>query len=253
MKTSSRPLTVVGHLEELRNRIIFTLVLFLAVFFSLVALPSFSNSFGAGLMNLISDFLLGSLLKEQRMLLIFLDPLEPVFTVLKLSFIVSLLIVSPVLFYQVYAYIKPAFKKQTRKYLVWLFIGAALFLILGVVFSFYMLVPVSFKILIRYGLSTGAQPFLSMGKFFDMFIWMLLLFSLPFELPMAIGVLSRAGIVSAKMLAKTRKLVYLSMAVFAAVITPDPTPVSMLILWAIMLVLFEFGVLLARMFERGKK
>ena len=253
MKTSSRPLTVAGHLEELRKRIIFTLVLFLAVFLGLVCLPSFTGSYGAGLMNFISKFLLGSLLKEQGMSLVFLDPLEPVFTVLKLSFIVSLLAISPVLFYQVYAYIRPAFKKQTGGYLIWLLSGAALFLALGLVFSFYFLVPVSFKILVQYGLSTGAQPVLSMGKFFDMFIWMILLFSLPFELPAVIGVLSRSGLISAKMLVKARKAVYLGMAVFSAIITPDPTPVSMLLLWVMLVILFEFGVFLARMFERGKK
>ena len=52
---------------------------------------------------------------------------------------------------------------------------------------------------------------------------------------------------------KDRKIMYFGMAVFAAAVTPDPTPVSMLILWAMLVLLFEFGIFLARLFERSKK
>ncbi len=253
MRTSLQPLTVVGHLEELRKRIIVCLVIFLAVFLALVTLPSFTDSFGTRIMNFLREFFLKDLVKGAALKLVFLDPLEPVFTVLKLSLLTSLFILSPVFFYQAWAYIGPAFKKKTKKYMLLLFFGAFFFLFLGAVFSFYLLMPISFKILIQYGLSAGAEPVLSMGKFFDMFIVMLVLFAIPFELPVVIGVLSKAGIVSARALAKARKIMYFGMAVFAAAVTPDPTPVSMLILWAMLVLLFEFGIFLARLFERSKK
>lgn len=246
-------MTVVGHLEELRKRIIFCLAAFISVFLAFVTLPSFTDSFGTRMMNFLRQYFLDNLIKGAEIKLVFLDPLEPVFTVLKLTLVASLFLLSPVFLYQVYAYIGPALKKKTRKYILLFFLGAFILLLCGTVFSFYLLMPVSFKILIQYGLATGANPVLSMGKFFDMFIWMLILFALPFELPIVIGILSKTGLVSAKMLAKSRKVMYLGMSVFSAVVTPDPTPVSMLILLAMLLVLFEFGVLIARMYEKGRK
>ncbi|MEI6845686.1 MAG: twin-arginine translocase subunit TatC, partial [Candidatus Firestonebacteria bacterium] len=105
--------------------------------------------------------------------------------------------------------------------------------------------------LISYGMTAGSTPMLSMGKFFDMFVWMFLLFTLPFELPVVIGVLAKAGIVTGEMLSKIRKPAYLALAIFSAAVTPDPTPFSMLILWALLLILFEFGVLLAHLLKKG--
>jgi len=246
-----RPQTIVEHLNELRKRILISLASFFGLLLVLAGLPSFNASFGTRLMKLLQEYLLKNINGAEKLNLVFLDPLEPVFTVLKLSALAAFVILAPLFIYQLYAYIKPAFTKKTRSYAGTVIFGAQILFLLGGAFSLYFLIPASFNILISYGMTAGSTPMLSMGKFFDMFVWMFLLFTLPFELPVVIGVLAKAGIVTGKMLSKIRKPAYLALAIFSAAVTPDPTPFSMLILWALLLILFEFGVLLAHLLKKG--
>ena len=252
-KASGRK-SVVEHLEELRKRLIISICSFLGLFIVFIILPgfSFADSYGARLMKFIQGYMLGNIKGAAALNLVFLDPLEPVFTVMKLSALATLAVLAPLFVYQVYAYLKPAFTRKTSNYLFVLMLGFEIFFILGAVFSFCLLIPASFDILIRFGLSTGALPSLSMGKFFDMFFWMFLLFTLPFELPVLIGVLSKAGIVTRKMLTKIRKPVYLGLVIFAAAVTPDPTIFSMSLLSVLLIILFEFGIILSYFFEKGE-
>ena len=252
-RNDSGSLTVVGHLEELRKRIIVCVVAFLGFMAFFLTVPSFADSYSARIMKLLQAYIFAGLKSSGTLNLVFLDPLEPVLTVLKLTTILVLLILAPLFSYQVYAYLKPALSVKKRSHTGLLFVGAALFFIVGALLSFYLLIPMSFNILINYGLSTGSNPVLSMGKFFDMLIWMFLLFTLPFELPVLIGVLSKVGVVTVKLLSKIRKPAYLLLAIFSAAVTPDPTPFSMIILWGLLVILFEFGVLLSYLFERGAK
>ncbi|OGF45721.1 MAG: twin arginine-targeting protein translocase TatC [Candidatus Firestonebacteria bacterium RIFOXYA2_FULL_40_8] len=246
--------SVIEHLEELRKRIIVSLISFVSLFVVLICLPgfAFADSYGIRIMRLIQSYMLNNIKTFPPLNLVFLDPLEPVFTVMKLSSLVSLIALAPLFIYQIYAYVKPAFAKKTENYLSVLIIGVMLFFVFGAVFSFCFLIPASFDVLIRFGLSAGAVPFLSMGKFFDMFLWMFLLFTLPFEMPVLIGVLSKAGIINGKMLSKIRKPVYLGLVVFSAAVTPDPTIFSMSILSVLLIILFEFGVILSHFFKKGE-
>ncbi|OGF44294.1 MAG: twin arginine-targeting protein translocase TatC [Candidatus Firestonebacteria bacterium RIFOXYC2_FULL_39_67] len=244
--------SVVEHLEELRKRIIISVVSFFGLFMVIISVPGFTDSFGLRIMKLLQEYILNNIRGGAALNLVFLDPLEPVFTVLKLSSLVTLVVLAPLFLYQAYAYLKPAFTGKTGKHLGAFILGSEILFLLGAVFSLYFLIPASFNILIRFGLSTGAGPVLSMGKFFDMFFWMFLLFTLPFELPVLIGVLSKTGIVTVRMLGKIRKPAYLGLAIFCAAVTPDPTPFSMLILWGLLLILFEFGVFLSHIFEKGE-
>ena len=252
MKNILSSQSIAGHLDEMRKRLLICVVSFLGLLTMLMSLPSFTDSFGARIMRILQKFILDKIKGGASISLVFLDPLEPIFTILKLTVLVSLICLAPLFLYQAYAYLRPAFTKKSGKYLVLWVLGAAAFFLLGAVFSLYFLIPSSFNILISYGLSTGASPVLSMGKFFDMFLWMFLLFALPFELPILIGALSKAGVITTESLSKSRKTFYLGFAVFAAVVTPDPTPFSMLILWTLLLLLFEAGYFLVYIFESRK-
>ncbi|MFH1074977.1 MAG: twin-arginine translocase subunit TatC [Candidatus Firestonebacteria bacterium] len=249
----SRPQSVVEHLEELRKRLIISIVSFLGLFIVLIYLPgfTFTDSYGSRIMKFIQLYMLNNIKNAIALNLVFLDPLEPIFTVLKLSSLAALVVLAPLFIYQLYAYLKPAFTNKTSNYLAVLMFGSEIFFIIGAVFSFCFLIPASFDILISFGLSTGASPVLSMGKFFDMFLWMFLLFTISFELPVLIGVLSKAGIVTGKMLSKMRKPVYLVLVIFSAAVTPDSTIFSMSILSVLLIILFEFGIILSHIFEKG--
>ena len=114
-------------------------------------------------------------------------------------------------------------------------------------------IPVTIDIFVKYGTSAGAVPMISMDSFTNFLFWMIVIFSLPFELPLVIGMLARAGIVSAKGLRSSRKAAIMIILIFTAVITPDPTPFSMLVLSACLILLYELGIIVAVFTGRASK
>ena len=81
---------------------------------------------------------------------------------------------------------------------------------------------------------------------------MFLIFSLPFELPVVMGFLTYAGIVSTEKLKSIRKSAYVIIAIFSAAVTPDPTPFSMLILTSILILLYELSIFIS-LFLKGRE
>ncbi|MFH1824347.1 MAG: twin-arginine translocase subunit TatC [Candidatus Firestonebacteria bacterium] len=241
--------TVVEHLEELRKRIIICIASFLGLTFFFFCLPSFHNSFSNQIIKYLQNYFLKNILSPFSLKLIFLDPLEPIFVSMKVSALLSVLILIPLFLYQTFAFISPAFTLNKRRQIAWFSLGGIVFFAIGGCISFFLLIPQTFKILIEYGLSTGASPQFTIGKFFNFLLWMFLIFSLPFELPIVLGFLTYTGIISTEKLKSIRKPAYVGIAIFSAVVTPDPTPFSMLILTSILILLYEFGILISLFFK----
>lgn len=250
---ADKPQTVIEHLEELRRRIIICVVSFLVLTFIFLSFPSFHNSFSNQIIKYLQNYFLKDILPQCNLNLIFLDPLEPIFVSMKMSALLSIVILLPLFLYQIFAYIAPAFTLDKRRQMSWFLLGGIIFFAIGGSISFFLLIPETFKILIGYGLSTGAYPQFTIGKFFNFLLWMFLIFSLPFELPVVLGFLTYAGIISTGKLKSIRKPAYVGIAIFSAVITPDPTPFSMLILTSILILLYELGILISLFFKRKKE
>lgn len=254
MSNRDEPQTIVKHLEELRRRIIICVVSFLLVTGIFLLVPSFENSLATQISkHLQRQFLpvLQNKFLPFSVKLVFLDPIEPVFVLIKLSALTSLILLMPLFFYHIFAFVSPAFTLKKRIVLAWFLFGSVVFLAIGGFIAYFLLIPETFKILINYGMSSGAVPQLSIGKFFDFLLWMFLLFSLPFELPLVIGFLTYSGILSTGKLRAIRKSAYLVIAILSAMLTPDPTPFSMLILTASLILLYEFGILISVFFKQG--
>jgi sec-independent protein translocase protein TatC len=247
--------TIVAHLEELRRRLIICIISFLALTCILLFVPSVDGSLITKLSKHLQAHFIPVIqpgLLQFGIKLVFLDPLEPIFVLMKLSALISLAVLLPLFFYQVIAFVSPALTPRRRGVLIWFSAGSIVFFAIGALLSYFFLIPATFRILIGYGLSTGAVPQLSIGKFFDLLLWMFIMFSLPFELPLVIGFLNMAGILSTEKLKKIRKPAYLGIAIFSAAVTPDPTPFSMLILSAGLVLFYELGIIISALFrEKG--
>jgi sec-independent protein translocase protein TatC len=236
----SRPLLQLeGHLGELRNRIITYLVVFLPV-----AVWFFFHATG------LTQFLLlatGGRIKE----LIFISPSELFFTYIQASLVAALIVTSPLLIYEVAAFVWPGLTREER-HLVISYAPAALFLLwAGAAFAFFVFAPVVFRFLFSF---TGpvVHPMITYSSYVDFIIGLMLPLAIVFEFPLVVMALTRLGLISAHWLRQKRRMAIFIIFVLAAAFAP-PDLMSMLVLASPMLVLYEVGVWLSALAERQRR
>lgn len=169
---------------------------------------------------------------------------EALTTQLKVSLIAGVVLVSPFIFYQIWAFIKPAlYENEIRIFRVLFFLALFLFL-LGVVFCYRYV----YGLAINFFLVAGedlATPMLSIDKYVSFLFSFVLPFGVVFELPIAIYMATRMGWVDYKKLSSFRKYVFFGIFVLAAILTP-PDVISQVMLGVPMYVLYEIGVQVSR-------
>ena len=165
-------------------------------------------------------------------------------TQLKLSLLAGVIVVSPFIFYQIWAFVKPAlYENEIRLFRLLFFIALILFLI-GIVFCYGYVYELALNLFLVAG-GDLATPMLSIDKYVSFLVSFLLPFGVVFELPVAIFIAARMGVVNHKQLTGSRKFVFFGLFILAALLTP-PDVISQIMLGLPMYVLFEVGVLVAR-------
>lgn len=176
---------------------------------------------------------------------------EALTTQLKVSLMTGVVIMSPFIFYQIWAFIKPAlYENEIRIFRLLFFVALGLFL-LGVVFCYRYV----YELAINFFLVAGedlAMPMLSIDKYVNFLVSFILPFGVVFELPIAIFMATRMGWVNYEKLKSWRKFVFFGIFVLAAILTP-PDIVSQVMLGLPMYLLFEVGVLIARFTKSGRQ
>ena len=169
---------------------------------------------------------------------------EALATKMKVSFIASVVVVSPVIFWQIWAFIKPALYPHEKRSVRLLFAVTVFLFLLGVAFCYgavYML-AVDFFLVSGENL---AVPMLSIDKYVSFLFGFVVPFGLAFELPVALYLTTRFGLTSYQTLAPKRKYMILAVAVIAAILTP-PDVVSQIMLSVPILLLFELSLQICR-------
>lgn len=180
----------------------------------------------------------------------FIRLVEPFFTYLKVSLLTGIFLSSPVIIYQIWAFIAPGLHENERKW-VWPIVISSVFLFIGgVLFCYFIVLPVGFPFFLSFATDT-IRPMLSMDEYFSFITKFLLAFGIVFEIPLFILFLSLLGIVDAKMLSAYRKYAILGIFIIAAILTPTPDAFSQLLMAGPMMLLYEIGIIVARVF--GKK
>ena len=169
---------------------------------------------------------------------------EALTTQLKVSFIAGVVVVSPYLFYQIWAYVKPAlYDNEIRLFRTLFFIALLLFLT-GIVFCYQFVYTLALNFFFVAG-ENLATPMLSIDKYIGFLFGFILPFGIVFELPVALFMFTRIGWVNYEMLTGSRKFVFFGIFVLAAILTP-PDVVSQCMLGLPMYLLYEVGVQVAR-------
>jgi len=229
-------LSVVDHLDELRNRIV-------------VAVLALVVAFGAayGFHEQLIEFLEQPLPQRfQDSGLITLSPTEPFFTTLKVCFWTAIILAVPIWLYQVYAFVIPAVQDQSRRRMLAIVAGASSLFLAGVAFGYYVVLPVALNFLLNFGGDTFLTQ-VRAGEYFAFVTTLMFASGLMFEVPVAMLALARIGVVTAEMFIKQWRIALVAIAALAAVL-PGGDPFSMLLLMAPQIVLYGLGILLAKRF-----
>jgi Tat protein translocase TatC len=222
------------HLEELRWRI-------------LRSLGAIILGFGLGLW-LVQQFQLVNLLKRPIApyltgaggKLIVTSPTEPVMIVFKLGFIVGLVLASPIILWQLWAFLAPALYAREKRALVpALFAGLLLFLT-GAALAYVFVVPQALKVLFSFQ-TEAIQPFITYDNYFGFVLQVVLALGLSFELPLVIIILAWLEVIGPAELAKYRRFAVVGAFAAGAVLSPGTDLVSMIMMTIPLLLLYEVG------------
>ena len=226
-------LTLVEHLDELRTRIIISIAAFAVAF----GLCFWQNK---EILDLLNEPLPGNAHP------ITLGVTEPFMTTITVSAYSALLVALPIILYQLYAFVLPAFSPSERRVALPLLMMVPVLFIAGVVFGYFLVLDPAVRFLLnfndsQFNIQVRARDYYS-------FVTMTLLaMGIVFQVPMGILAVTRLGIATPKQLRQWRRYAYLVIAVVAALL-PSVDPVSMLIEMVPLIVLFEMSIVLASLF-----
>jgi len=176
---------------------------------------------------------------------------EPFLTTFKVASYAAILLVLPFLLFQMYAFILPAFTPRERKAVLPLLLMVPALFVMGVAFGYFVALPRAANFLLNFN-KDNFDILLRAQDYYSFAVLFLGAIGILFQVPIGVLALTRLEIVSTKQLRKNRGYVVLGIAIVAAVATPTPDPVTMLVSMAPLLVLFELSILLAALLERRR-
>jgi sec-independent protein translocase protein TatC len=225
------------HLTELRTRIVWSLVpagvgLLISLYFA------------SSVMRFLSRYL--------QTELVFTTPTEAFWTYMKVAMIMGLFIAMPIILWNVWAFVAPGLHKHERKYAAPFIIVGSLLFIGGGAFAMLVVVPFAISFLVSFGQDQGLRPMITISSYIDFILKFTLAFGLVFEMPVVITLLSMLGIVTPQFLSKNRKYAILINFVIAAILTPTPDIVNQSLMAGPLIVLYEVGIICARVVVRRK-
>jgi sec-independent protein translocase protein TatC len=227
----SAVMPLMEHLKELRNRLIWA-------FIALFVATAFSFIFAKQVLEILIAPM-GDTLPQA------LKPTEVLGNYMKVALICGVTLSMPVLVYQVGRFIAPGLTKQEKRYLFLLVPGATLCFVAGVAFAYFVMLPTAIPFLLGF-LSDVVEQRWAIGEYLSFVTSLLFWLGIAFELPLFVYFLAKIGLVNAEMLSRNRKYAVVGIAVLAAAITPTVDPLNMALVMGPLVVLYELGVILAR-------
>jgi len=243
MAASHGEMPFLDHLEELRSRILKGLGVVIAGFaVGLWVVQHFE--FVTLLKQPIAPYLPGGRLTV-------LSPTEPVMIVMKLSFLIGLVLASPVLLYQIWGFLSPAlYEKERRAFVPALLVGTLLFIV-GAGLGYVFVVPQALRVLFSFQ-TAALQPMITYDAYFSFVMQILIGLGLAFEIPLVITILAAFGLVTPAVLHRFRRFEVVLAFAAGALLSPGGDILSMLLMTIPILVLYEVGFVGAVLMHRRR-
>jgi len=227
-----KELTLVGHLEELRERILKSALI---VIIAAVCLYSFVDKVFLSLLKPVGK-------------LVFIAPQEAFTTRIKIAVIGGLFASLPFLLYQAWRFISVGLKKRERKYILLFGPLSFIFFILGASFGYLIIVPIGLKFLLGFA-TDRIVPMISVSSYVSFVGMLTFVFGVVFELPLASLFLTKIGMVTPYFLSKKRRYAIVAVFIAAAIFTP-PDVVTQVLMAVPLLALYELGIIFSRIVYR---
>lgn len=230
----SDKVSVVEHLEELRRRIVISVI---ALVFAFVGMYIVRGP--------LIDLLEAPVPSEVDQL-ITLGPTEPLITILKVCFWAAIIVALPVWLYQLYAYVIPAVGHHSRRKALLVVAAVSALFLVGVAFGYFIVLPIALEFLLGFG-GDAFSTQLRAGEYFAFATTLLLATGLVFEVPVAMLALARLGVADAAFFKRQWRYAIVAIAIIAAIL-PGGDPFTMILLMIPQIILYQVGIWLAAAF-----
>lgn len=234
----------VSHLIELRDRLVRAVIAIAIAFGVLCFFPG-----PAGLYDLLAAPMVAHLPKGAT--LIATNVISPILVPLKITLMAAFMLALPVVLFQLWAFVAPGLYSHEKRLVLPLVVSSTFLFITGVAFCYFLVIPGMSKFIQAFAPATiTAAP--DIEQYFGFVLTLFLVFGIAFEVPIAVVVLARMGVVTIEQLRKWRGYFIVGSFIVAAVVTP-PDVISQLALAIPMCILYEIGIVAAQMFIKHTK
>lgn len=236
-------MSLFGHLDELRSRVIKSLIAIMLGFFV-------SMAFSASLLQFLKRPLV-KVFPPGIQPLHFTGPMDVFLAEIRVSFLAAIALTSPLWLYQFWRFFEPALYQKERKYILPCIVISVLLFLTGLAFCFFIVLPMTLSFLIQLGTEVGT-PMITIVDYLGLLSLMLFGFGFVFEAPLILVLLAWIGLLDADTLSRHRKAVIVGVLVVGALLTP-PDPISQVAMAIPLYLMYEASILLIRALLKPKK
>ncbi|MCM0756730.1 twin-arginine translocase subunit TatC [Desulfovibrio aminophilus] len=231
-------MSLLDHLGELRKRLTKCVYAVAVGFFA-------CYSFAEDIFNVMLAPMAGILTDGHFQ---YTSPPEAFFTYLKVALVAGIFLVSPYIFYQIWAFVSPGLYEHERKWIIPITIVTAVLFVSGALFGYFVVFPFGFEFFASFA-NEKIQFIPKLNEYTTFCLQLLLAFGVVFEMPLFMLILARLGVVTAEKLKKSRKYAILIIFIVAAILTP-PDPFTQTLMAGPLVLLYEISIWLAKVFGR---
>ena len=241
-------MTFFEHLSELRKRIIYSLYA--------IGIGAFV---GVYVSKYVINFIIRPIIKaltdaHLNAELVYTHPAGYLNTYITLGVYIGIVLASPIVLYQIWLFVAPALYKHERSAITGFLFSTVFLFLSGIAFGYFITLPYILRFLVSFqGPVSSIKPMITVNEYFDLVLLVLLGLGLVFELPILIFFLSLFGIVTPKFLWKNFRYAILVIAIVAAIVTPTPDAMTMLIFMAPMVGLYFVGIAVSAVVTRRRE
>jgi len=161
------------------------------------------------------------------------------------------ILASPLIFWQIWLFVAPGLYQHERRVVLPFTLISSFFFFAGAAFGYFVVFPPAFRFLLGYS-TDFLTPMPAVREYFSLCLRLLIAFGCAFELPVAMVLLAKVGMIDASFLARNRRYAILLAFVIAAILTPTPDVVNQLLMAGPLVILYELSIVAVKLFARKK-
>jgi sec-independent protein translocase protein TatC len=248
MSSNENSGSFVGHLSELRTRLIRTFIYLLIAF---IICYYFAENIYGFLVQPYTDAVIENNLDRR---LIFTALHEAFLTYLKVAFFASFFLISPIFLTQLWKFVAPGLYNNEKNALLPYLIATPILFLIGGMLVYYLIMPLAIEFFLSFETPAGINTIpiqleAKVNEYLSLIMRLIFAFGISFQLPVILSLLARVGFIDSKYLKTRRKYVVVIIFAIAALLTP-PDPITQIGLALPLLILYELSILVVKLIEK---